>query len=165
MELKTLAVRFHEHLEESLLRFGFKKPKHDLDLWMIHKLSHYEYLVAYVEDILIWSKDLTPVIKSLEKIYLMKNVGISEYYLVGYVEILREAWMNPGPALDLSARTYIKNIISKFISLGLFVKEFKPVKTPMSEGYHVEIDDSPLCNEEVLEKCRSITRCCMLIIV
>jgi hypothetical protein len=153
MELKTLAVRFHEHLEESLLRFGFKKPKHDLDLWMIDMLSHYEYLVAYVDDILIWSKDLTPVIKSLEKIYLMKNVGISEYYLVGYVEILGEAWMNPGPALDLSA------------SLGHFVKEFKPVKTPMSEGYHVEIDDSPLCNEEVLEKCRSITRCCMLIIV
>jgi hypothetical protein len=73
--------------------------------------------------------------------------------------------MNPGSALDFSTRTYFKNIISKFKSPGLFVKEFKPVKTPMSEGYIVEIDDSTLCNEEVSEKCRSIIRCCMLIIV
>ena len=42
--------------------------------------SHYEYLAAYVDDILIWSKDPKAVIKSLEKIYLLKNVGIPEYF-------------------------------------------------------------------------------------
>jgi hypothetical protein len=40
--LKTSAARFHENLSESLLRLGFKKTKHDPDLWMVDKSSHYE---------------------------------------------------------------------------------------------------------------------------
>jgi hypothetical protein len=35
--LKASAARFYEHLRESLLRLGFKKTKHDPDLWMVDK--------------------------------------------------------------------------------------------------------------------------------
>jgi hypothetical protein len=84
--LKTSAARFHEHLSESLLRSGFKKTQHDPDLWMVDKPSHYESLAIYVHDILIWSKDPMAVIKSLEKTYMLKSVGIPEYYLGGNVE-------------------------------------------------------------------------------
>ena len=144
--LKTSAARFHEHLAESLLRLGFKKTKHDPDLWMIDKTSHYEYLATYVDDILIWSKDPMAVIKSLEKIYLLKNVGIPEYYLGGNVEFLGDSWKNQGLGLAISARTYIQNVIPKFENL--FGKELKPIKTPMSEGYHPEVDDTQLCTDE-----------------
>jgi hypothetical protein len=86
----------HEHLSKSLLRLGFKKskhdPKHDPDLWMVHKSSHYEYLATYVDDILILNKG--PM--SLEKTYMLKSVGIPEYYLGGNVEFLGEAWKNQG---------------------------------------------------------------------
>jgi hypothetical protein len=91
--LKTSAARFHEHLSESLLR-GFKKTKHDPDLWMVDKSSHYEYLATFGDDIIIWSKDPMTFIKSLEKTYILKSVGISEYYLGGNVEFLGEAWKN-----------------------------------------------------------------------
>jgi hypothetical protein len=40
--------------------------------------SHDEYLATYVDDILIWSKDPMAVIKSLEKTYMLKRVGITE---------------------------------------------------------------------------------------
>jgi hypothetical protein len=86
------------------------------------------------------------VIKSLEKTYMLKSVGIPEYYLGGNVEFLGEAWKNQGIRLALSSKTYIQNIISKFE--GLFGKEFKPIKTPMSEGYHPEVYDSILCTED-----------------
>jgi hypothetical protein len=33
--LKTSAARFHEYLSESLLSLGFKKIKHDPNLWMV----------------------------------------------------------------------------------------------------------------------------------
>jgi hypothetical protein len=58
--------------------------------------------------------------------------------------------------LALSAKTYIQNFIQKFE--GLFGKEFKPIKTPMSEGYgyHPEVDDSPLCTEDDSVEYRSI---------
>jgi len=152
--LKTSAARFHKHLAEALLRLGFKKTNYDPDLWMIDKTSHYEYLATYVDDILIWSKDPMAVIKSLKKIYILKNVGILEYYLGGNVEFLRDSWKNQGLGLAISARTYIQNVIPKFENL--FGKELKPIKTPMSEGYHPEIDDTPLCTEEDSAKYRSI---------
>ena len=116
---------------------------------MVDKSSHYEYLATYVDDILIWSKGPMAVIKSLEKIYLLQNVGIPEYYLGGNVEFLGESWKNQGLALALSAKTYIQNVIPKLEQL--FGKQFKSIKTPMSEGYHPEIDDSPLCNDEYSE--------------
>ena len=68
---------------------------------MVDKVSHYEYLATYVDDILIWSKDPMAVIKSLEKIYLLKNVGIPEYYLGGNVEFLGETWKNQGLGLAI----------------------------------------------------------------
>jgi hypothetical protein len=86
--LKTSAARFHEHLSESLLRLGFEKTKHDPDLLMVDKPSHYEYLATYVDDILIWSKNPMAVIKSLEKTYMLKIVGIPEYHLGENVEFL-----------------------------------------------------------------------------
>jgi hypothetical protein len=76
--LKTSAARFHEHLSESFQRLGFKKTEHDPDLWVMENSSHYEYLATYVNDILIWSKNSIPVINSLEKTYMLKNVGIPE---------------------------------------------------------------------------------------
>jgi hypothetical protein len=47
---------------------------------MADKLSNYEYLAEYVDDILIGSKGLMTVIKSLEKRYSLKNAGTLEYY-------------------------------------------------------------------------------------
>jgi hypothetical protein len=67
------------------------------------------------------------VIKALEKTYMLKSVGIPEYYLGGNVEnveFLRESWKNQGLGLALSAKTYIQNVMPKFE--GLFGKEFKP---------------------------------------
>jgi hypothetical protein len=39
-----------------------------------------------MDDILIWIKDPMAVIKPLEKTYMLKSVGIPEYYLGGNLE-------------------------------------------------------------------------------
>jgi hypothetical protein len=72
-ESKTSAARFHDHLSESLLRLGFKKTRHDADLWMLDKSSHYEYSPTHVDDILIRNKDPMEVIKSWGKTYKLKK--------------------------------------------------------------------------------------------
>jgi hypothetical protein len=118
--LQTSAARFHEHLSESLLRLGFKNTKLDPDLWMVDESPYYECLETYVDEILIWSKDPMAVIESLEKTYMLKSVGIPEYYLGGNVEFLGEAWKNQGLGLALSSKTYIQSFIPKFE--GLFGK-------------------------------------------
>jgi hypothetical protein len=67
-------------------------------------------LATYVDDILIWSKDPMAVMKSLEKIYFLKNVGIPEYNLSGNVEFLGDSWKNQGLGFATSARTFIQNL-------------------------------------------------------
>jgi hypothetical protein len=93
---------------------------------------------------------------------VLKNVGIPEYYLGGNVEFLGEAWKNQGLGLALPAKTYIQNFIPRLE--GLFGKEFKAIKTPMSKGYHPGVDDSPLCTDDDSAKYRSIIGYCIWII-
>jgi hypothetical protein len=76
---------------------------------------------------------------------MLMIIGIPEYCLGGNVEFLGEAWKNQGLGLAISAKTYIQNVVPKFE--GRFGKEFQAIETSMSEGYHPEVDDSPLCTE------------------
>jgi hypothetical protein len=69
---------------------------------MVDKLSHYEYLATYVDDIIFWSKDTMDVIMSLEKNYMLQSLGIPECYLGVHVEFLGEAWKNHCLGLALS---------------------------------------------------------------
>jgi hypothetical protein len=87
----------------------------------------------------------------------------NKYYLSGDVEFLGEASKNQGLVLAPSAKTYIQNVIPKFE--GRFGKEFKPIKTPISEGCHPEVDDSSLYTKDDSAKYRSIIGCCTWIIV
>jgi hypothetical protein len=56
------------------------------------------------------------------------------------LEFLGEAWKNQGLGLALSEKITFK---ASFRNLKFFGKEFKPIKIPMSVGYHTEVDDSP----------------------
>jgi hypothetical protein len=82
--------------------------------------------------------------------YMLKSVGIPEYYLGGNVEFLGEAWKNQGLGLTLFAKTNFQNVIPKFE--GLFGKEFKLIKTSKWDVYHPEMDYSNLCTENDCEK-------------
>jgi hypothetical protein len=127
--LKISAARFHEHLNISLLRLGFKNTKHDPDLWMVEKASHYEYLVTYMDDILIWIKDLMAVIKSLEMTYMVMSVGTLEYCLGGNVEFF-------GEFKDLNPKYHSITIYDLFLTISRIgscvsnrdVKRFKYLK-------------------------------------
>ena len=90
-----------------------------------------------------------------KEIYLLKNVGIPEYYLGENVEFLGDSWKKQGLGLAISARTYIQ----------LFIEALKSIKTPMSKGYHPEEDDTTLCTDEESATFRSIIGCCIWIIV
>jgi hypothetical protein len=57
---------------------------------------------------------------------------------------LEKAWNNQGLGIALLAKTYTQKINLKIE--GLFGNDFKAIKTPMSEGYHPEVNDS-LCYE------------------
>jgi hypothetical protein len=58
---------------------------------------------------------------------------------------------------------YSQDVILKFeYFLG---KDFNPIKTPFSEGYHPEVDDSPQYTGDDSAKCRPAIVYCIWIIV
>jgi hypothetical protein len=71
--------------------------------------------------------------------------------------------MNQGLGLATPARNYIQNVVPKIESL--FGKELKPIKTPMSEGYHPGIDDTNMYTGEDSDEYKSIIGCCIWMIV
>ena len=152
--LRTSSAQFHEHCAAKLRELGFNPAKFDCDFWYRDVGTHYKYLATFVDDLLVWSKDPMSIIEDLKKTYILKGVGIPEYYLGGDVEILDQHWKSDNVGLALSAKTYVKNVIPKFETL--FEETFKTFKTPMAEDYHPELDDSPLLDDLDIAKYRSI---------
>ena len=83
--LRTSPARFFEHSSHTLSQLGFEPCKSDRCLYKKDCGDHYEYVVTYVDDILVWSKDPMSIINMLKDIYVMKGVGVPEYYLGGNI--------------------------------------------------------------------------------
>lgn len=101
--------------------------------------DHYKYLSTYVEDILVWTKDLLITINQLKEEYILKGVGKPEFFLGGNVDYLDKHWNNEGITIEFSAQTYIKNLIPKFRKL--LNKDLKTYSTPMENDAYPELDD------------------------
>ena len=86
-------------------------------------------------------------IEELKKHYVLKGVGTPEYYLGGNIDELPDkSWNEKGIQVALSARTYIERSTKKLENL--VGKQFARQVTPMLDGYHPELDDSPFLSNE-----------------
>ena len=88
--LRSSSARFHEHLSTKLRVMGFLPSKADADFLYRDRGDHYEYLATYVDDILVYSKKPMEIIEELQKHYVLKGIGIPEYYLGGNVEDVQD---------------------------------------------------------------------------
>jgi hypothetical protein len=145
--LKSSAARFHEHLAAKLRKMGFLPSKADHDLWYRKVDDYYEYIATYVDDLLAFSKDPMKLIEIIKTDYVLKGVGVPEYYLGGNVdEVTDKDLLEKGIRTILSAKTYIRNALGKLENL-FDGGPFKKCATPMMESYHPECDDSPLLDD------------------
>jgi hypothetical protein len=76
---------------------------------------------------------------------MLKGIREPEYYLGGNVDLLKKMWTDDNVSTTLSARTYIKNVIEHF--KGVFGAELCLQKSPMSDQYHAEMDETPLLDD------------------
>ena len=101
-----------------LHKMGFKPSKADQDLWYRKMGDHYDYIATYVDDILAFSKDPMKLIEIIKTDYVLKGVGIPEYYLGGNVdEVTDKDLLATGVRTILSAKTYIWNALGKLESM------------------------------------------------
>ena len=153
--LKSSAARFHEHLAAKLRRMGFKASRADMDLWYRRVGDHYEYLATYVDDILVFSKDPMPIIEEIKRDYILKGIGVPEYYLGGNIHETDEVLREKGISTSISASTYIHNSLEKMERL-LGNGPIRQCKTPMADNAHPEMDESALLSDEYASKYRAM---------
>lgn len=160
--LRTSSARFHEHLAKQLREMGFTPSLYDTDLWIREQDDHYEIITTYVDDVLVFSKNPMEILTELQEKYVMKGVGIPEYYLGGNVEVLGEEWQKHGIFTALSANTYIKNTTEKMEQM--FEGQLPKSSVPMSDSYHPELDETELALPAEASKFQSLIGCANWII-
>ena len=154
--LRSAAATYHQVASGVLKKMGFRPTRVDPDLWIRKKGDHYEYLAIYVDDILAWGKKPLDIIKEVQRTFKLQGIGFPEYYLGADVDQIEEKELKEeGCVLGLSAKTYIKNAqhkLQKLFGGGPFHK----ARTPMSEHYHPETDDTKLLGREDMTRYRAL---------
>ena len=113
--LKSASTSYHEHCAHMLSNLGFVPSWADLDLWMKDYGTHYEYIVTWVDNHLIMSKDPQDLIVKIKKTYNLKGVGSPDYYYLG--GDFKRTTTKGKSTLVTDTKTYIKQVTSKIEDL------------------------------------------------
>ena len=153
--LKSSGARWRDHFAAILRENGFKSSLADPDVWMRKAKKpcgflYWEYLLAYVDDILILSHAPHAVIDSLSQRVIFKagSVEVPMSYLGADVfrvtihdgspnEPAKQVWA-------MSATEYVKRSIQE-VERELALQDAylpKRTETPLSSGYRPELDFS-----------------------
>ncbi len=115
----------------------FIPSKAEDDIWMKKKRDHYEYIVRYVDDLLIISQDPKTITNQMETKFKLKlkNTGPIKYHLGSNFE--RDSEDN---TLVMSPTKYISRMLDNYSRM--FDGLPREVATPLIKGDHPELDTS-----------------------
>ena len=155
--LKSSGAAWQSHLSQTLQDLGFTSSLADPDVWYKEATKpdgfrYYEYVLIYVDDILVLSHQPKLFMNALGALYHLKegSVGAPEHYLRATVK----QWQFPNDATKvrwgLCSEQYVTKAIRTVEAELQSKKQKLPSKTstPLSSGYHPELDVSPLLNDE-----------------
>lgn len=134
--LKSSGLRWHEVLSDVFRQMGFVPSKADHDIWMRKVGDHYDYIVTYVDDLMIASKDPAQYMDILQKRFgfKLKGTGPATHHLG--VDYFRDKH----GILCMAPKKYIEKMIDSYVRM--FGSKPKQVSSPLEHGDHPEIDDS-----------------------
>ena len=156
--LRSSGAAFRSHLADSLHDMGFKPSLGDPDVWMSPSCKpdgtkYYEYILVYVDDLLIISHEAKRRMQGICDMYKVKpeSIGVPTTYLGAQVKQFRfEDSEDPDkPVWAMSSEKYVKEAIRN-VELELDKCDEKlatRITTPLASGYRPELDMSPLCDD------------------
>ena len=152
--LRSSGRNFRDHCKHTLEAAGFKSCPADPDVYMRKAVKedgqkYWEYVLMYVDDILVVSHRTQPILDHFMKAYTLKKdsvkppesylgADIIQYHLEGDGDLTKIRWA-------MSSDTYVKRAISEVErELAAVDKRLtNKAKTPLSAGYRPELDMSP----------------------
>jgi hypothetical protein len=153
--LKSAGAAFRAHLASILRTFlKFQPCQADPDVWMRRAHSadgnpYYEYILVYVNDVMIISGDPDAVVNSLKEHFLLKVVSNPadkpERYLGAMIG--KHQFSDGTQAWYMSADDYLSKAIPT-VEEACDEKLNKKFTSPLPPDYHPELDTSPLLNDD-----------------
>ncbi|MGL5917965.1 MAG: reverse transcriptase domain-containing protein, partial [Cetobacterium sp.] len=135
--LKSSGLRWHELFADVMREMGFFPSKADYDIWMKEiDGDHYDYIVAYVDDLLIASKNPSQYTDEFQErfAFKLKGTGPATYHLG--VDYSRDA----NGILCMAPRKYVDKLIDAYARM--FGSKPKQFNSPLEHGDHPELDTS-----------------------
>ena len=154
--LKSSAARWRDHITATLRDMGFKMCQADPDVWLRANtrpsdgFQYYEYVLVYIDDLLIVSHDPKTVMQDLQRRYTIKPDSIKppDEYLGS--EIRRYAIPDTQDPSNrdrwaMSADKYCKRALAEVeTELEKSGEKLKSkVTPPIADGYRPELDATP----------------------
>ncbi|MEM7375757.1 MAG: reverse transcriptase domain-containing protein [Bacteroidota bacterium] len=150
--LRSAGASWHSHLSDTLRSLKFASSNADHDVWMRAAVDrnsqpYYEYVVVYVDDLLIVSHDHQRIFEALGEKYEVKptsgrylGMKVNTFIVGKGTKEEREAWY-------MSAEDYLKHALKVIEDRYPSSKSEKKVDAPMLIQYHPEIDESPYLDD------------------
>ena len=157
--LHSSGLRFHEQLSKVLRTSEFRWSKVDPDLWMRDVGDVWEYIVIYVDDIIVAMKDPQGFFDALQGPnvwFIMKGIGKPTYHLG------TNFFCDDDGTLCLGSQTYSKRLCSSFESL--YGEQPKTFFSPLDHEDHPELNDSLLCGPDDTAKFQLLIGACQWMI-
>jgi hypothetical protein len=150
--LKSSGKRWHERLYDVLKGMGFSPSKAEEDIWMKDCGDHYEYIAAYVDDLMIASRDPQAIIDQLEAkphSFKLKGTGAMSFHLGC------DYFRDEDNTLCVGPRKYIEKMSALYE--GMFGSRPKTnVSSPIEKNDHPELDTSPLLDADGIKQYQSL---------
>jgi hypothetical protein len=153
--LKSSGATWHSHLASTLYHQGYTSSLADPDVWFRTAskpdgFEYYEYILVYVDDLLVLSHEPQKTMKALESFYRLKE-GYAEPTRYLGAEVRR--WHFPDTANKshwaLSSSKYVKEAVRNIENhLQQFNRALPKVQQPLPSNYYPELDITPLFNDE-----------------
>ena len=156
--LRSSGLCFHEKLSKVLCKFGFEQCRVDLDLWMCDANNKWEYIVVYVDDIIVTMKELQKFfdLQGPNVGFTKNGIGKPTYHLGA------DFFRDDDGTLCFGAQMYSKRLCAIFGSL--YGEQLKSVFSPLDHEDHPALDDSPLCGPDDTAKFQSLIGTCQWMI-
>ena len=154
--LKSSGAAWRADLAATLRDLHFSSTQADPDVWIRSAETHYEMILVYVDDILIFSKDPRTIMNQLGEFYELKPESVKEPDLYLGANIEKIQVKDGRTVYGMSSRTYVKNSVKVVEAL---LREDDPdaklkstAKNPFPSGYKPELDVTLELNDQMTSR-------------
>ena len=151
--LKSSDAAWRADLATTLRKLQFTSTQADPDVWIRSGGTHYDMVLVYVDDILIFAKNPKLTMDELGKLYELKPESVKEpdIYLGADMEMV----LLPNGRVEwaMSSRMYVKNAVKV---VEFLIAEDNPeaklkttARNPFPTGYKPKLDVTPELNDEL----------------